>query len=93
MFRVFASTVAALLCSAPVVSSAQVVLTFEEVISRVRDHAAPVAIARARVAEAAAVVVGASTRMRDNPVIEAAVGPRRSSGAGIRHRHRCLAAV
>jgi outer membrane protein, heavy metal efflux system len=59
---------------------AQVVLTQEEVIARARDQAGPVAVARARIAEAEASLLDASARFRDNPVLEASGGPRAADG-------------
>jgi cobalt-zinc-cadmium efflux system outer membrane protein len=55
---------------------AQTILTFEEVLSRARDQAGGVLVARARIAEAEAGLVGVSARFRDNPILEASVGPR-----------------
>jgi cobalt-zinc-cadmium efflux system outer membrane protein len=75
MFRVLVSVVLCSLVGA-VPASAQVVLTLQEVIARAREQAGAVVIARARLAEAEAGVIGASARFRDNPVIEGATGPR-----------------
>jgi outer membrane protein, heavy metal efflux system len=81
MFPVLRVAAATLLVGvAPAV--AQTVLTFDDVVARARDQAGPVAVARARVSEVEAGVVGASARFRDNPVLEAAAGPRRSGGGG-----------
>ena len=77
MFRLFA---VALVCVVPCVSSAQVVLTFEDVVSRARAQSPGVALGQARVAEAEAVASGAGRRQY-GPVIEAAAGPRRVPGS------------
>jgi cobalt-zinc-cadmium efflux system outer membrane protein len=74
------AAMAAVLVAVPLVSHAQVVLTLEDAIARARDQAGAVAIARARVTEAEASITTASARLRDNPVIELAAGPRRGSG-------------
>jgi cobalt-zinc-cadmium efflux system outer membrane protein len=60
----------------------QTVLTFEETISRAREQAGAVLVARARVAEADASALDAAARFRDNPIIEGAAGSR--SGGGLR---------
>lgn len=79
MSRVFSSAVLCwLVVAAP--ASAQVVLTLQETIARAREQAGAVEIARARIAEAEAATFDASTRFRDNPVIEAAAGPRTGGG-------------
>ena len=60
--------------AAPV--SAQTVLTLSQVVARARSDAAAVIVARARVAEAEAALVGASVRFRSNPELDVAAGPR-----------------
>lgn len=79
MSRVFPSVVVCwLVVAAP--AGAQVVLTLQETIARAREQAGAVAIARARIAEAEASVLDAAARFRDNPVIDAAAGPRSGGG-------------
>ena len=65
----------------PTIVGAQTVLTLEDTIARAREQSGPVAVARARVAEAEADLVDASVRLRDNPVLEGASGPRTGSGS------------
>ncbi len=79
MSRVFSSAVFCWLV-AVVPASAQVVLTLEETITRARQQAGAVVIARARITEAEAGLIDASARFRDNPVIEGAAGPRSAPG-------------
>ena len=55
---------------AVVPAGAQVVLTLQETITRAREQAGAVVIARARITEAEAGLIEASARFRDNPVIE-----------------------
>lgn len=55
-------------------------LTFEQVAARVRDQAPRVLAARARIDEARGRLVGARQWLPENPVIEAAAGPRRLPG-------------
>lgn len=78
MFRSLAIGAGCLVLAAPV--HGQTVLTLEQTIARAREQAGAVAVARARVAEAEATLVDASARFRDNPVFEAAAGPRAGSG-------------
>jgi cobalt-zinc-cadmium efflux system outer membrane protein len=80
MFRVYVC--AALVCAVPCVSSAQVVLTKDDVIERARTQSAGVAVGRVRLAEADAAAAGAGRRQH-GPVIDAAAGPRRAAGATI----------
>jgi cobalt-zinc-cadmium efflux system outer membrane protein len=68
------------LASAP--ARGQTVLTFEEALARARAHAGAALVGGARVAEAEAVLVEASARFRDNPVIEASAGPRTAGETG-----------
>jgi cobalt-zinc-cadmium efflux system outer membrane protein len=82
MARVSVVTLAALLASAPMPSTAQVVLTLDDVVARARERAPSVVIARARVGEGEAAVAGASARFRDNPSIDVAAGPRVGGGVG-----------
>jgi cobalt-zinc-cadmium efflux system outer membrane protein len=56
--------------------SAQSALTIEEVIERVRARAPQVLAALARVDEARGVLLGASMRFRQNPVLDVDGGPR-----------------
>jgi cobalt-zinc-cadmium efflux system outer membrane protein len=77
MFRVVRAVAAAwLLAGAPVAAAAQTVLTLEATIARARDQGGAVVVSRARIAEAEAALVDASARLRDNPTVEAAAGPR-----------------
>jgi cobalt-zinc-cadmium efflux system outer membrane protein len=62
--------------AAVVPASAQVVLTLQETIARAHEQAGVAVIARARIVEAEASVIDASARLRDNPLIEGAAGPR-----------------
>ena len=78
MFRLVAIGAGCLVLAAPV--HGQTGLTLEQTIARAREQAGAVAVARARVAEAEATLVDASARFRDNPVFEAAAGPRAGSG-------------
>ena len=78
MFRLLVIGTGCLVLAAPV--HGQTVLTLEQTIARAREQAGAVAVARARVAEAEATLVDASARFRDNPVFEAAAGPRAGSG-------------
>jgi cobalt-zinc-cadmium efflux system outer membrane protein len=55
-------------------------LTFEQVAARVRDQAPRVLAARARIDEARGRLAGARPWLPENPVIEAAAGPRRLPG-------------
>lgn len=66
-------------CAAP--TAAQTVLTLDDVLARARTRAGAVTVARARVAEVEAGTVDAALRLRENPVIEVAAGPR-SGAAG-----------
>src|SRR5512134_2894882 len=79
MFRVVLATLVACFGLAPC-ARAQTILTFEGTIARAREQAGTVAVARARVAEAEAGLVDASSRFRDNPIIEGTAGPRAGSG-------------
>lgn len=67
---------AACLCLVGQAARAQTVLTLDDVMARARDQAAGVMIARARAGEAEAALRDAARR-RDNPVVSAALGPRR----------------
>ena len=78
MFRLLVIGTGCLVLAAPV--HGQTVLMLEQTIARAREQAGIVAVARARVAEAEATLVDASVRFRDNPVFEAAAGPRTGSG-------------
>jgi cobalt-zinc-cadmium efflux system outer membrane protein len=73
---------ACLFAGVPGAAVAQTVLTLEETLARARDQAGAVVVSRARIAEAEASLLGASARLRDNPLMEAAAGPR--SGGGTR---------
>jgi len=55
---------------------AQAPLTFEQALTMARERAPRVAVARARIDEARGRLAGAQVRFRDNPVIDAAAGPR-----------------
>lgn len=63
-----------LVAAAP--AAAQVVLTLGETLTRAREQAGAVLVARARITEAEAAMLDASARFRDNPIIEGAAGPR-----------------
>jgi cobalt-zinc-cadmium efflux system outer membrane protein len=81
MFRIVRAAAAAwLFAGAPVAAAAQTVLTLEETIARARDQGGAVVVSRARIAEAEAALVDASARLRDNPTVETAAGPRWGSG-------------
>ena len=80
MYRVACATLVAGCISTAIPARAQIVLTFEDTVARARE-AGTVAVARARIPEAEAGVVDAAARFRDNPLLEASVGPRRSDGA------------
>jgi cobalt-zinc-cadmium efflux system outer membrane protein len=75
MFRVLFAVVAACV-GAGTYASAQTVLTFEDTIARAREQSGGVVVARARVAEAEAALRDASARIRQNPLLEAHIGPR-----------------
>jgi outer membrane protein, heavy metal efflux system len=76
MFRpVFLAATAACLCL-PAPTRAQTILTLAETVARARERAGPVLVAQARIAEAEADLVTATARFRENPIIEANVGPR-----------------
>ena len=82
MFRAaFAVACACLLAAYPTTVEAQTVLTLESTIARAHDQAGPVAVARARIGEAEAGLIDASSRLRDNPLIEGGVGPRMGTGS------------
>lgn len=73
--------VAAFACLvAAVPARGQTILTLEDTIARAREQAGSVVVARARVAEAEAALLGAAARFRDNPVFEANAGPRIGGG-------------
>ena len=55
---------------------AQSPLTFQQALTMARERAPRVAVARARIDEARGRLAGAQVRFRDNPVIDASVGPR-----------------
>jgi cobalt-zinc-cadmium efflux system outer membrane protein len=59
----------------------QTILTLEATITLAREQSASVVIARARIAEAEAGLLDVAARFRENPVVEANVGPR-STAAG-----------
>ncbi|HEY7173224.1 MAG TPA: TolC family protein [Vicinamibacterales bacterium] len=72
------SIVFGLACAVLRVSTAyaQGPLTFEQALSMARARAPRVGVARARIDEARGRLTGAQVRFRDNPVVDAAVGPR-----------------
>ena len=81
MYRVICRVAAVCLClSAP--ASAQIVLTFDETVARAREQAPAVVVARARIPEAEATLLDADVRLRQNPEIEVAAGPRSGPDAG-----------
>src|SRR5215831_11207295 len=57
-------------------AQAQSPLTFQQALTIARERAPRVAVARARIDEACGRLAGAQVRFRDNPVIDASVGPR-----------------
>ncbi|MPZ18022.1 MAG: hypothetical protein GEV06_08930 [Luteitalea sp.] len=59
---------------------AQWSLSFQEVLERARQQAPTARVARARIAEAEARLVGARARLRSNPEVSATLGPRTSEG-------------
>jgi cobalt-zinc-cadmium efflux system outer membrane protein len=74
MYRgVFSGALACLCVAAPAAAQS---LTFEEAAARAREQAGRVLVARARVAEAEAVLVDASARYRTNPALDVSAGPR-----------------
>jgi cobalt-zinc-cadmium efflux system outer membrane protein len=58
------------------VAQAQSPLTFQQALTMARERAPRVAVARARIDEARGRLTGAQVRFRDNPVVDASVGPR-----------------
>lgn len=52
-------------------------LTFQQAVTMARERAPRTAVARARIEEVRGRLAGAQVRFRDNPVVDAAVGPRR----------------
>lgn len=72
---------AAVLSMAPALVFAQPAstrLTLERVLASARAQAPDVLIADARITESRARLIGASVRFRENPMLDAAAGPRRS---------------
>jgi outer membrane protein, heavy metal efflux system len=61
--------------AAPAVQ-AQSPITFQQALTMARERAPRVAVARARIDEARGRLAGAQVRFRDNPIIDAAAGPR-----------------
>jgi cobalt-zinc-cadmium efflux system outer membrane protein len=57
-------------------AQAQTTLTLQQVLTMARERAPRVAVARARIDEARGRLAGAQVRFRDNPVFDAASGPR-----------------
>lgn len=82
MSRVLPAVVCGYLCLFALPASGQTVLTFEEALARARTQAGAPLVARARVAEAESGLSDVRARFRQNPVLEAAAGPR--FGAGTR---------
>ena len=76
---VFLSGAFAFALANPVPASAQA-LRLEDVLARARARAPEVIAALARVDEARAQLLGVSPRLRDNPVLEVAAGPRTGAG-------------
>jgi outer membrane protein, heavy metal efflux system len=71
---------ALLLAPAPgVAQPAPVHLTLENVLAFARTQSPDVLIAAARIEESRARLVGASVRSRENPTMDASIGPRRSA--------------
>lgn len=85
MFRTVSAVAAACLAvGMPVTSVAQTVLTLESTMALAREQAGAVVVSRARVAEAEATLIDVSARFRDNPLLEAAAGPRAgAAGRGL----------
>ena len=75
LYRKTAITAAALLLGSSLLLAADDVLTLEKVLARARTQAPSIASARARIEEARARVRGASL-LRDNPVLDGAIGRR-----------------
>jgi len=57
-------------------AEAQSPLTFQQALAMARERAPRVAVARARIDEARGRLAGAQVRFRENPVIDASLGPR-----------------
>ncbi len=62
--------------------TAQEVLTLESALQRARSRAPAVLAARARIEEARARRIGAAARLRENPTLAAAAGPREGPTGG-----------
>jgi cobalt-zinc-cadmium efflux system outer membrane protein len=77
--KTFAAVCAAI-CVQAAAASAQS-LTLAEVLARARERAPQIVSARLELEEARAALAGASLRFQANPEIDAAIGPRRGSGA------------
>src|SRR5262245_29397587 len=70
------AAVSAFVCVCQTTAGAQpITLTLDEALAKARDQAPSILIARARVEEARGRLIGARLR-RDNPIIDAASGPR-----------------
>ena len=75
LYRKAAPWAAAVLLASPTAFADNGVLTLESALARARTHAPAILSARARIEEARARVRGASL-LRDNPVVEGAIGRR-----------------
>src|SRR6185503_1500864 len=71
------AAVPVLVCAMQTNAGAQaVMLTLEQALARAREQSPAALVARARIEEARGRLAGARVRFRENPTIDAAVGPR-----------------
>jgi cobalt-zinc-cadmium efflux system outer membrane protein len=73
--------VAAAVVACATQAAAQQGLSLDQVLARARAHAPQVLSAAARIEEARSRMVGARLRTRENPIVEAVIGPRLSDGS------------
>lgn len=78
--RVLCSAVGIALCVAATASAQPVHLSLSETLARARDQAPAVLIARGRIEESRARLVGARLRYPENPSLDVSGGPRRKDG-------------
>jgi cobalt-zinc-cadmium efflux system outer membrane protein len=76
MSRILPAVIGGCLCLCTSHALGQTVLTFDGVLDRARTQSGASAVARARVAEAETALLDVSARFRQNPLFEAAAGPR-----------------
>jgi outer membrane protein, heavy metal efflux system len=76
------ATLGVVLFVSPGGAAAETRLTLDQALARARTNAPALLAARARVDEARGLRAGAAVLLRENPAIEAAVGPRLDGGAG-----------